>query len=99
MLVTVCVDDADSVTTKAAFVVPPVPSVTVTSAIDSDGSGLSSLVMVPTAVARATVAFTGADSVTVKVSLGSSVASVTIGTVTVCVVDPAGNVSVPLAAV
>jgi hypothetical protein len=36
-LVTVCVDAADKVTTKAAFVVPPVPSATATSAIDSVG--------------------------------------------------------------
>ena len=61
------------------------------------GSSLS--VMVPVAVASEISAFLGFDSVTVKVSFGSSVGSSVVDTVIVPVVSPAAMVSVSLAAV
>ena len=59
----------------------------------------SSFAIVPFACAAANVALAGADSVTVKVSSGSNVASPITGTEMVLEVTPAANVSVPDAAV
>ena len=55
---------APSVTVNVAVVVPVLPSTTVRSPIDSAGAGSSS-VIVPAPVPSASVAFDGAESVTV----------------------------------
>ena len=60
---------------------------------------MSSVVIVPVAVARAMVAPDGLDNVTVSVSVGSTVASPVTATVTVCEITPGAKVSVPEAAV
>ena len=54
---TVWVEAADSVTVRTAFVVPELPSVTVTSLIESATAAASSLRMVPVAWLRAMPAF------------------------------------------
>jgi hypothetical protein len=95
-LTVTCLPEAElSVTVKAAFVVPELPSVTVTSLIESAGSGSSS-VIVPTPWLSVMVAFTAPERFRVKVSLSSSIVSPRTGTVMVPVVEPATMVSVPL---
>jgi len=54
------------------------------------------LTIVPTAVASARVALTGAVSVTVRLSLASRTLSDRTGTLTLTVVEPAGTVTVPV---
>ena len=56
---------------------------------------MSSLRMVPVATARDSVAPVGFDSVTVKVSSGSTAVSPVTATVMVLEVSPAAKVSVP----
>ncbi len=85
-------------TLKTKFVVPALPSASVTSPMFSVGSE-SSLVTVPVAVPVAMVALVGAERTTVKVSLPSAVVSPVTGTVIVREVVPAVKVSVPEAAV
>ena len=60
---------------------------------------MSSVRIVPIAVARAIVAPDGLDNVTVNVSVGSTVASPVTATVTVCEITPGAKVSVPEPAV
>ena len=66
---------------KVAATVPVLPSVTATSAIESPGSGSSS-VIVPTPCASPTVALTGLERLMKKVSLVSSSVSPLTSTVT-----------------
>ena len=87
---------SDTVNTRSAE--PLFPSVTLAEAMDTVG-GSSSSVMVPVAEAVETVAFTGFERVTVRVSSGSSPASVVTGTEMVSVVSFAAKVSVPETAV
>ncbi len=82
---------------KVAFVAPASPSVTVTSLIESVGSGSSS-VIVPRPLSSVIVAAVAFDSSSVKVSSPSSSWSPLTTTVTDLVVSPAANVSVPLVA-
>ena len=83
---------------KTAAVVPELPSVTVTSPIESV-TGMSSFVMVAVAVARATPAPEAELRVKVKVSLLSMAVSPRTGTATVLLVWPAVKVRVPEVAV
>ena len=93
-------DALDSETVKVALVVPLLPSVSVTSEMLSPGAVTpSSLVMVPVALAWASVAPVGLVRVTVKVSLGSTTVSPRTLTATVWEVVPAAKVRVPVAAV
>ena len=55
--------------------------------------------IVTVATVRASVTFTGVRNVTVKVSFGSLVKSVTIGIAIVCEVDPGAMVTVPVVVV
>ena len=75
---------------------PLLPSAFAASAIDSVGSAASSLVMVPVADPSRSVAPTGVPSVTVKVSVGSTVVSPTIGMLMVWVVVVPVKLSDPL---
>ncbi len=86
---------AEIETVNAIRLVPVSPSDRDASAIDTTGTGSSST-MVPDAVATPSVAFTGFDSVSEKVSLFSYSVSPTTGTVTVALVDPAGIVAEPV---
>jgi hypothetical protein len=87
---------AESVTVKFAFTVPgPSPSTTVASPIDSVGVGSSSLI-VPTPWPSASVALSGGDRLTKKLSSSSSRTSPLTGTEIVFVVCPAAKVNVPL---
>ncbi len=61
---------AERRTVKVALTVPVFGSVTVTSLMDRVGTA-SSFVIVPTACAVPSVAFTGPERLTVNVSLGS----------------------------
>ena len=88
----------DSDTVKFAFVVPALPSVTVTSSIAIDGTGSLS-VIVPVPIAVVIVALPGFDSVTRYVSLISSLRSPWTVMGIVCVVAPGANVRVPVAPV
>jgi hypothetical protein len=72
------------------------PSVTLTSSIDSCGSGSSS-VIVPRPEPSAIVALIALESSTVYVSSASSKLSPFTSTVSVFEVSPGANVSVPLA--
>ena len=97
MTATDCPLGADSVTTTLAVPAGPVPSVTEPSATERPGGGSSSLIgRVPEPSAM--VAPDGEDRAMVKVSGGSSRASVTSAIGTVRVVAPGVKVSVPLAA-
>ena len=82
---------------KTALVVPALPSLTVASAIDSDGK--SSLRIVAVAVARAIVAPDAPLRPSVNVSSASIAVSAATGTLTAFDVCPAAKVSVPDAAV
>ena len=82
---------------KTALTVPLFPSATDTSLTDSEGVASSSAI-VPRPLSSASVAFTGLERLTVKVSSVSSRASPAIGTTIVRAVSPARKVSVPLAA-
>ena len=75
---------------KVALTVPALPSVTVTSSIESVGSGSSS-VIVPTPWPSAIVAFVGFERLTKNVSFASSSRSPLTSTVTVFVVWPGGE--------
>ena len=91
---------ADSVTVKVTVFEPPLPSVTLTSAIDA-ARAASSLRIVTVADAgepsdRPPVGF---DSVTTNVSSASTVLSPSTVTLNVALVAPAPNVTVPDAAV
>ena len=87
-----------SVTANTAFAGPLLPSATETPATARLGGGSSStIVAVPVAAPRS--AFTGAASVTVKVSSFSSLVSFTTVTGTVSLTSPGANVTVPVAAV
>ena len=86
-----------SVTVKFAFTVPELPSVTVTSSIERDGSPSSSRI-VPMPWPSAIVAFVGPERLTKYVSLLSFSRSPLTRTVTVLVVWPAAKVTVPLPA-
>ena len=79
---------------KAALTVPALPSVTVTSLIESVGGGSSS-VIVPTPWASAIVALAGLVRLTRNVSLVSSSRSPLTETVIVCVVWPGAKVRSP----
>src|SRR2546428_14154499 len=81
-----------TVTVNTAFVVPVLPSVTVTSPMFRVGRP-SSLMIVQVACARATVAFTGPDRFRTNVSFGSRTVSPITGTLTATLVVPAGNVA------
>ena len=78
----------DSVTVKVS-VPPSLPDTSFTLSVAS-----SSSVIVPVAVASASVAFVGLDSVSLNVSSASSMVSLAVGTAIVPVVEPAGIVSV-----
>ena len=98
--VTAVVDALSSVTTNMKCMCSPSPSVTARSAMEMAGSvpgavSWSSLTMVPTALPSATVAFTGEDRFSVKVSFSSTTASPTTGTCTVFTVSPGAKVRVP----
>ena len=82
---------------KSSFTVPALPSSTAASEMAMAGGGSSS-VIVPTPWASAMVAADGLVRSTVKVSLFSSSASPSTPTLTVWVVCPGANVSVPLPA-
>ena len=82
---------------KTAFVVPLLPSVTVTSSIESAGAA-SSLRMVPAPEASARLAPLAPERLTRKPSSGSATASPTTATVTVFVVSPGAKVRLPEAA-
>ena len=73
------------------------PSATAALAIDTVGvtTAVSSLVMVPVAVAVPRVAPDGVDNVTVNVSVGSTVVSPVTATLRVWEVTPAAKVRVP----
>ena len=88
----------DSDTVKSAFVVPALPSVTVTSPIAIDGTGSLS-VIVPVPIAVVMVALPGFDKVTRYVSFTSSLRSPWIVMGIAASSFPACNVSVPEAAV
>ena len=77
---------------------PLLPSAFDALAIDTVGATTtaSSLVMVPVAVAVPSLAPEGAESVTVNVSSGSTVASPVTATLIVLDVSPAANVKVPV---
>ena len=77
-----------------SFAPPAICSVTVCSCV---GGGTSSLLIVPVATPSASVAPTGDDSVTVKVSAGSTVVSPTTVTGIVWVVVVPEKVSDPVA--
>ena len=62
------------------------------------GAVVSSLVMVPVATARVSVAPEESDNVTLNVSFGSTAVSPMMSTCTVCAVTPGSKVSVPVAA-
>ena len=89
----------ESETANAIFVVPELPSATVTFETETVGGvvagALSSLVMVPVAVAVPRVTLTGLASVTVNVSVGSTAVSPMTAMLTFWVVTPGANVSVP----
>ena len=83
----------DSVTVKLSGFDPLLPSLIAAGlAIESVAS---SLLMVPVALALPRIALTGFDSVTVKVSFGSTRVSPFTCTVTVWEVSPAANVRSP----
>ncbi len=86
----------ERVTVNVKAVVPLLPSVTDTSAIEMTGCG-SSFMIVPVAPSvPQTWRWPGRSGSRVKVSLGSSVVSPLTGTVTVWLVTPGVKVSVPL---
>ena len=95
--VMVCPLAVDAVTVTIALLVPELPSNTVTSAIENDGSA-SSFVIDPIACASAIVALTGALRLTWNVSSSSNSTSPLMVTFTVALVVPAANVAVPVAA-
>ena len=82
---------------NVAVVVPTLPSVTDAFVIDSTGA-VSSFVIVPVPVPPTIAAFVAPLRFTVNVSLASNVVSPFTSTVTVCVVIPGLNVTVPAAA-
>ena len=86
---------SDSDTVKAT----ESPSAALASDTLTAGRLSSSSLIVPVAVASPSVAFAGLDSVSVKVSSSSSAESSVVATLTVFVVSPAVNVSVPDCAV
>src|SRR4051794_17805045 len=88
---------ADSLTGKAAFLVPELPSAMLTLLIARPGTG-SSLRIVPVAVAVPRIALVGLLRVAVYVSFALLSGSPTTGTVMVPEVEPAGMVSVPVLA-
>ena len=100
---TVLSDAFDSDTVNARSVEPELPSATVALAIDTVGgvttTAVSSLVMVPMAVAVPRLALVGALNATVKVSLASTAVSPRTATLTFAEVTPGANVRVPLPAV
>ncbi len=77
-----------------AFALTPTSDVH-TTGVGGPGGAESSLTIVPVAVARPSVAFTGADSVTVNASSASSVMSPTMDTAMVRDDTPGEKVSVP----
>jgi hypothetical protein len=94
----------ESVTANVAGLLPLSPSgltvafPTLTTGTTGGTPRLSSLTIVPVATASPSVAFTGADSVAVKVSSGSTAVSPTTPTENVFDVSPAAKLSGPLAA-
>ena len=82
---------------KTALALPVWPSAMVTSPIERAGSGSSS-VIVPRPLASPSVALTGSERPTLKVSSISSSASPLTETVTVFEVSSGAKVSVPAAA-
>ena len=91
---------AESVTVSVTVLLPLLPSTTEASAIESDGSGdASSLVITTSADPSAIVSPTGADRFTLNDSSGSNTVSPRIVSEIVAVVAPAANVTVPDAAV
>jgi hypothetical protein len=82
---------------KTAVRVPDAGSTTSRSAIDSPGGASSRIV--PTASASRIVALTRLERCTRNVSSGALARSPTTGTVTVCVLVPAGKVREPTVAV
>ena len=97
------VEAFDRVTVNARLVLPELPSATVALATEMVGAvttvAVSSLVMVPVAVAVARVALVGADRVTVRVSSGSTVVSAVTATLTCWERTPGAKVMVPEVAV
>ena len=89
---------AESVTVNVSGVVPLVPTVAAASPMPSEGAGFG-LLIVPVPVPVPIVAFVGADSTTVNCLLGPNGGVPFADTVIVCVVWPAANVRLPLAAV
>ena len=79
----------------------PLPSVTARSAIETFGNApaIVESVMVPVAVAVVMVAPEGLDSVTAKVSLGSTIVSRRMGTLICWEITPGAKVKVPVVAV
>ena len=87
---------ASRVTVKVRSAEPLSPSVTLGASIESEGSSSSSVIVpVPLPAVADTVAFVGLLRATTTVSSGSSVVSPVTDTVTVLLVSPAANVSVP----
>jgi hypothetical protein len=85
-------------TTKVMAVVPLLPSATDAEATDTVGAASLSTI-VPVAVDVPSVASTGAEILTVSVSVASCSVSPTTGTLKVALSDPAGIVTAPLDAV
>jgi hypothetical protein len=85
---------AESVTVKVADVVPLLPSVTVTSLIDSEDAASLSL-MVPWPWLSRMTALTAFERFTKNVSLGSSMVSPLTSTVIVFARSPGLKVNVP----
>ncbi|MNU93265.1 hypothetical protein D3C71_832040 [compost metagenome] len=88
---TVCPLTADNVTVNVAVTVPALPSVTVVSLMDSEGTA-SSLTIVPVPWPSATVAPVTLLTLTRKVSLGSCNVSPLTSTVKVALLLPAAMV-------
>ncbi len=97
MTVTWRPETAESVTAKFALVVPVLPSVTVTSLIDSAGVASSSVIVTSPAPSPIE-ALVALDSVTLTVSSSSSSASPSVVTAIGCVSTPGIKVRIPLAA-
>lgn len=99
---TVLSEAFDRATVNVMLLVPELPSPTVELAMDTMRQvtgAASSFLIVPVAVALPRFAPLGFDSVTVKVSSGSTVVSPRALTVICWLVTPGENVSVPDAAV
>src|SRR5262249_28645513 len=91
--------DADWVTVNTKFVVPALPSATLTLPIDSVGIKIGRLTCRPVPEPLATVALLGFDSLTVNGPVPACSVSAVTATVIAPVVEPARIVSVPEVAV